>query len=123
MKLCFSTFSKVLLLCKLHNTTQENLIRAVFASIPNFYDASLDSSAVTNVVKGKKNLPDDALQKAKPEVAEEIYLEFKKKVFPLLDEGKFDVLVRDLGSNKKGFLLIRFKSDSNANKKLDLPVP
>lgn len=96
MKLCFSTFSKVLLLCKLHNTTQENLIRAVFASIPNFYDASLDSSAVTNVVKGKKNLPDDALQKAKPEVAEEIYLEFKKKVFPLLDEGKFDVLVRGI---------------------------
>ena len=91
MKLCFSTFSKVLLLCKLHTITQEQFIRAVFASIPNFYDATLDSSAITNVVKGKKNLPDDALQKTKSEVAEEIYSEFKKKVFPLLDEGKFDI--------------------------------
>ena len=96
MKLCFSTFSKVLLLCKLHTITQEEFIRAVFSSIPKFYDATLDSSAITNVVKGKKNLPDDALQKTKSEVAEGIYSEFKKKVFQLLDEGKFDILVRGL---------------------------
>jgi hypothetical protein len=85
-----------LLLCKLHTVTQEQFIRAVFSSIPKFYDATLDSSAITNVVKGKKNLPDDALQKTKSEVAEGIYSEFKKKVFPLLDEGKFDILVRGL---------------------------
>lgn len=96
MNLCFSTFSKVLLLCKLHTITQESFIRAVFASIPGFYDASLDSSAITNIVKGKKNLPDDALQKVKPEVAEIIYSEFRKKVFPLLVDIKFDILIRGI---------------------------
>ena len=89
MKLCFSTFSKVLLLCKLHTVTQEQLIRAVFSSIPKFYDAALDSSAITNVVKGKKNLSDDALQKTKSEVAEGNYSEFKKKVLKNLKTPKY----------------------------------
>jgi hypothetical protein len=55
MKLCFSTFSKVLLLCKLHTITQEQFIRAVFSSIPKFYDVTLVGNE-SNYEKLKYNI-------------------------------------------------------------------
>lgn len=66
MKLCLSTYTSVLVKGKARTTKQVGLIMELFDCIPDFYDYNtLIDGQISDIIYGKKNAPDKAIDKAK----------------------------------------------------------
>lgn len=92
MKLCFSTYASILVKGKARTTTQIGLIRALFQCIPQHYDA-FDDAGISDIVNGKKNVPDDDVDKVKKSDPRTVASSFKENILKMLDNNKKSCIV------------------------------
>ena len=92
MKLCFSTYASILVKGKARTTTQVGLIRALFQCIPQHYDA-FDDGGISDIVNGKKNVPDGDIDLAKKCDPRSVAASFKETILKLLDNNKKGCIV------------------------------
>ena len=92
MKLCFSTYASILVKGKARTTTQNGLIRALFQCIPQHYDA-FDDGGISDIVNGKKNVPDVDIDLAKECDPRSVATSFKETILKLLDNNKKGCIV------------------------------
>ena len=88
MKLCFSTFASILVKCKARSTTQVGLGRAILNTLHPDYEGDYSDTTISDLVHGKKNLPDPDVDDAKNCDPKEIADRFRANVLPLLDNNK-----------------------------------
>ncbi len=106
-KLCFSTFATVLKLCKPKRVSQKKLCGTMLQSIVPTYDIREDDGAVSDLIRGIKNLSP-------------IITENASKVEPKLISNYFKThLIDMIDHNKKGIIVLALKdiitSDNSIN--------
>lgn len=103
MKLCFSTYASILVKGKARTTTQVGLIRALFRCIPQHYDA-FDDAGISDIVNGKKNVPDVDIDLAKECNPRSVAASFKETILKMLDnnkKGRIVLALKDIMANDK----------------------
>lgn len=100
MKLCFSTYSSLLVKCKKVSVTQKELITALISTV--YDDESemiLDESSISCIVRGLKNISPSIIEHAKTCEKAVVVSKFENKVITLLDpnkNGNFILAIKDL---------------------------
>jgi len=103
VKFCFSTFSCVLLHCKKPSVTQKDLITKLLEIIDSDYTSFiLDEPAISNLVRGVKNLSPEIGYKARNCAPADVKDYFKRSIIPLLNhnkKGNLVLVLKDLIAN------------------------
>ena len=113
MRLCFSTYASILVKGKARTTSQVELIRALFGCLPNHFDA-FDDAGISDIVNGKKNVPDDDVILAKSCDPRTVSVSLKDGFLKLLDNNKKGCIVLALKD------VIRQDSDLNDDTQIEL---
>ena len=92
LKLCFSTYVSVLLRGKARTTNQGDIVRALFNTLPNHYDA-FDDTEISFIVNGMRNVPDVDIPLAKDCDPHIVSDNFDKDILTLLDNNKKSLIV------------------------------
>ena len=97
-KLCFGTYSTVLIKCKAPAKTQKEMVGTMLLSANRNYDIRTDDATVSAIVLGHSNLSDNVTHYIDAVEPDEISAYFQKEVIPLLDLNKKENIVFALRS-------------------------
>ncbi len=93
MRLCFGTYMKTLIFCKMPGISNKRLCSAVLLSVNPLYDISSDDVTVSNLINCKRNLSPIIIDSLLNQSLDVITDSFCEKVFPLLDSSKMKISI------------------------------
>ena len=93
MRLCFGTYMKTLIFCKMPGISNKRLCSAVLLSVNPLYDISNDDVTVSNLINCKRNLSPIIIDSLLNQSLDVITDSFCEKVFPLLDSSKMKISI------------------------------